>query len=108
MAIVVLIDGALHTGNYQATCDCSFVWHGQGQRDNGVHFSPALPIAEAVAHVKLAHVGGKLEVEFTDRFTDWLVNYWQRESARQAVNRTLARNAARRPGGLPAYGSPRS
>ncbi len=83
MALKVSIDGALHTGNYRVECECGEPWMGQGAEENGRYYSPALPIAEVIVHFKMQHPDEQLDMTFTERFSDWLVNYWQRENVRQ-------------------------
>ncbi len=76
------IDGAKHTGCYRVDCECGNHWSGQGVAINSYSWSPALPIAEAVAHMKLEHAQGLIELRFSARFEVWLLDYWERETLR--------------------------
>jgi len=95
------IDGSAHTGNYQVRCvSCSDQWTGQGEQIGAANFSPALPIAECVVHVKLGHQGQEVDIRFTERYRQWLISYWERASLRIAGSgadrrRSLAVIAAR-------------
>jgi len=94
----VSIDGGRHSGGYRVTCACGDMWTGQGAPDGVSMWSPALPVAEAVVHLKTAHQGVTLELVFTPRFDEWLVAYWQRQNQRQehvATRSALDRSRAR-------------
>jgi hypothetical protein len=82
--IRVWIDGEHFTGWYRAECRCGAIWEGEGEALGASAFSPALPIASAIAHQKLEHDDVLLDVSWTERFSSWLLNYWQREKLRQA------------------------
>jgi len=79
----IAIDGNTHTGNYKCECECGSTWIGQGEPIGAVNFSPALPIAEAVVHMKLQHPTIPLDLRWSHRFTAWLLHYWERASLRQ-------------------------
>lgn len=78
----VVIDGAKHTGNYRCSCDCGALWHGQGEAINAFTWSPALPVAEAVAHFSQTHPRTRADVEFSARFREWLLQYWEQSAYR--------------------------
>jgi len=91
----IIIDGAAHSGGYRCQCDCGTVWHGRGESMGVADYSPALPVAEAVVHMKMNHPGAFLDVAFTERFRGWLTNYWERCSLRAAQRQSRAKpNAA--------------
>jgi hypothetical protein len=79
------VDGTHVAGHYQVDCECGTSWTGQGVPLVPAGYSPALPIAEAVAHAKGAHDDAQLALLWTERFSSWLLNYWTRETLRQAV-----------------------
>jgi hypothetical protein len=58
-----------------------------------VHYSPSLPIAEACAHAKAEHLGSTLDVNFSDRFSEWLIEHWELASA--AIAREIATSPRR-------------
>jgi len=76
--VTLTIDGARHSGTYQVTCQCGASWTGQGETLNAYSWSPAAPIAECVAHMKLDHPQGMTDLVFTERFEAWLLDYWRR------------------------------
>jgi len=78
----ILIDGSAHTGSYRATCDCTDVWLGRAESTGVANWSPALPIAEAVVHMKMCHPNAYLDLQFTDRFRGWLTSYWEHANMR--------------------------
>jgi len=82
--IRVWLDGDHFTGWYRAECRCGATWEGEGEPLGVAGFSPALPIASAIAHQQLEHDDLLVDVSWTDRFSSWLLNYWQRETLRQA------------------------
>ncbi len=84
MSITVMIDGAAHTGHYRCTCECGAIWGGCGGADGIAAWSPCLPIAESVVHLRMCHAKERLDLDFTERFGTWLAQYWERESSRQA------------------------
>jgi len=77
------IDGSAHTGTYRVVCDCGTIWTGRGEAIGAVNFSPALPIAECVVHIKMCHKGSLQDLRFSDRFSAWLTAYWEREGLRR-------------------------
>lgn len=83
--IRVWVDGSHVAGHYEVNCECGTSWAGRGAPLYPAGYSPALPIAQAVAHCKDAHEGAWANVEWTERFSSWLLNYWTRETLRQAV-----------------------
>lgn len=72
----IAIDGG-NTGQYQANCECGMSWHGQSYRDRSSVWSPALPIAEAVVHMRMCHDEHTLQLVFTWRMENWLEAYWR-------------------------------
>ena len=78
----LLIDGSAHTGTYRVTCDCAATRSGRGEAIGAVNWSPALPVAECVVHMKLEHSGAFLDLQFTERFREWLASYWERANLR--------------------------
>ena len=74
------IDGSRHTGLYSVDCECGGGWTGVTEKDRYRIYSPALPIAECVAHVDVAHPGAELDVRFNSYFQQWLMAYWERVS----------------------------
>jgi hypothetical protein len=101
VTIILNIDGSSHTGNYQVSClACGDTWRGQGESIGVVNWDPALPVAECVVHIKIAHVGSEVDIRFSDRFRMWLIHYWERASLRAAAagdeaRRSLVIRAAR-------------
>lgn len=85
------IDGSGGDGTYRVDCECGEFWRGHGQADLGHGFSPALPIAECVAHIKLAHPEERPDIRFSDKFQAWLLRYWSRASLMQASALTVGR-----------------
>ena len=82
--IRMTIDGGSHSGNYQVDCECGTKWHGQGEVIHLADYSPALPIAECVVHLRMSHPDNGMDIRFTDRFSAWLATYWDRASRRLA------------------------
>jgi len=72
----ILIDGAEHSGRYRCTCECGDTWNGQCEYTRVSGYLPALPVADCIVHMKLAHTGALVDVRFTQRFTRWLEKYW--------------------------------
>jgi len=97
MSLTMTIDGAKHSGHYRVVCECGGVWTGEGEPIGAVNWSPALPVAEAVVHMKMGHEGGYVDLRMTERFREWLISYWERASLRQA-------NAAWKRSGTPTAG----
>jgi hypothetical protein len=92
----LLIDGSAHTGTYRVTCDCDDVWSGRGEATGTVNWSPALPIAECVVHMKMCHDGALVDLQFTDRFRAWLTSYLERANLRlmrEGSHATFGRHA---------------
>jgi hypothetical protein len=85
------IDGSKHTGAYRVECECGDHWSGQAENQGRFDFCPALPIAEAVVHMKLQHPEGLIDLRFTARFTDWLHRFWEVESLREATGIRVGR-----------------
>lgn len=90
MSMKVVIDGARHSGNYRCVCECGQAWHGQGEPASTAAFSPAMPIAEAVAHVRLCHAGVGIALDLSGQFEDWLEAHWKRRRATGHANRDPA------------------
>lgn len=80
----VAIDGNKLTGHYRVDCECGDNWSGMGNRYGIGLWSPALPIAEAVAHHHLVHDGDGVDLQWTERFSAWLLQYWEHVSAIQS------------------------
>jgi hypothetical protein len=80
----VEIDGSSHTGTYRVKCACETYWNGQGEATGDLSWSPALPIAEAVVHMRLQHGGTRADLDLSDRFKAWLQVYWEQASRRVA------------------------
>jgi hypothetical protein len=72
----VVIDGSNLKGQYRVNCECGTVWSGVAERDGTDLYSPALPIAESVMHMRLSHELDLLELSFSERFSNWLAKYW--------------------------------
>jgi hypothetical protein len=85
MAIKIVIHGGHQSGKYIVECECGMNWEGRGIVDALLTFSPALPIAESVVHMKLAHPVELLDVRFTEAFKGWLQKYWEVASLRGAT-----------------------
>jgi hypothetical protein len=85
MSIQLRVDGAKHTGTYRVECECGDTWGGQGEPIGAVNWSPALPIAECCVHVKMLHPNAGLDLQFSERFRDWLLSYWERANLRLAA-----------------------
>ena len=84
------IDGSKYNGMYRVDCECGDNWSGTGTTEIGGGFSPALPIAECVAHMKLVHPDAQSpDIRFSTRFEGWLEYYWQRVSYVQSVHGAL-------------------
>lgn len=82
MSMKQRIDGSTHTGTYRVECECGDSWTGQGEAIGAANWSPALPIAECVCHMKMVHPNIEPEVVFSARFSQWLLSYWERASLR--------------------------
>jgi len=78
------IDGARHSGNYRCDCECGASWHGQGESVTGHSWSPALPIAECMVHLREQHPKAQFDLGFSERFRLWLVSYWDEATMRLA------------------------
>ncbi len=78
MTLLLTVDGSHHSGNYRVDCLCGTTWSGQGEAMPRWGYSPALPVAECVAHMKLAHPDLSMDLRFTSRFEVWLTNHWRR------------------------------
>jgi hypothetical protein len=75
----IAIDGS-GAGSYRADCECGTTWSGRTHLDQCGIASPALPVAEAVVHMKMCHDDTALQLCFTWRFEEWLKRYWDRSS----------------------------
>lgn len=82
--MTVSIDGSVKTGRYRCECECGATWNGKGELLGRWWFSPALPVAEAVVHMRIEHPVKLLEVRFTERFGRWLENHWELANLRAA------------------------
>jgi hypothetical protein len=86
VTVRIAIDGAEHTGNYRVDCHtCGDHWIGQGDPLPKLRYSPTLPVAEAITHALLHHPKTPLQVEFTARYREWLLSYWQRMKSQPAL-----------------------
>jgi hypothetical protein len=85
------IDGSYLIGRFTVNCECGDSWHGCAEPIGESRYSPALPIGDAVVHVKLMHKGAQIEVCFTLLFERWLHDYWKFESLRQLEVRSIRR-----------------
>lgn len=79
------IDGSKLSGHYRVDCECGEHWSGVGDQVDRNVVSPALPIAECVAHMRLAHPQLEPDIRFSARFSDWLIQYWERSSLRETL-----------------------
>jgi hypothetical protein len=89
--VKIAIDGSKATGHYRVDCECGDRWSGQGEPLLFGRWNPALPIAECIVHMKLEHPEGTPELRFAQRFSEWLQQYWQDASLREATQLTSAR-----------------
>jgi hypothetical protein len=81
--VKLAIDGQYMSGKYRADCECGQSWEGTAEQTAGNAYSPGLPIAEAVVHMRLAHPGAvPLDLRFGADYRWWLTNYWERMSRR--------------------------
>lgn len=79
------IDGNASLGRYRVECECGTNWSGETPAELGTGFSPALPVAECIVHMRLEHPDFRPDIRFSKRFEEWLARYWDRESHRQAT-----------------------
>jgi hypothetical protein len=91
MSMKVAIDGRSFFGGYEVQCECGDRWKGTGEELRHGFFSPALPIAEAVVHMRLCHPGVQLDVHMTADFESWLASYWEWANMREASQLTVPR-----------------
>ena len=70
------INGNHESGAYAVSCSCGQTWRGIGRAMVFGGFNPAMPIAEAVVHVRLSHPTDRLQLDFTALFGHWLELYW--------------------------------
>jgi hypothetical protein len=98
MAQRVVIDGNARTGLYRCTCACGDVWTGTAGLNAARTHIPALPIAEAVAHVRMTHPAEMLDASFTKRFEDWLQADWEAATNTMAAALERYRREAARSG----------
>ena len=75
----IVLDGT-RPGTYRGDCECGMSWSGRTEPDSSGIASPALPVAEAVVHMKMCHDETNLQLYFTLRFEWWLKAYWDRYS----------------------------
>lgn len=73
----IAVDGDHVLGTYRVDCECGTHWSGRVVGDLISKASPALPIAEVVVHMRLAHEGQLLDLRFSERFRRWLQHYWE-------------------------------
>lgn len=83
--MAMAIDGAQGTGRYRVDCECGQNWSGQCERFGAASYTPALPIAECVVHLRMCHEGGTPNLRFSLRFEQWLTHYWELMSLRAAT-----------------------
>jgi len=91
MTAKVSIDGSKLTGRYRVECICGEKWGGRGEVNGLSSWSPALAIAECVAHRTLAHMTEELELRFTYDFSAWLLQYWEVATLNQATEIAVGR-----------------
>ncbi len=97
MSTVLAIDGRLHTGSYRVVCLCGDTWNGCAEHLGAFEWNPVTPLAEAVVHFKMEHASTRLELEISEEYREWLVSYWQHQSARaDREHQRLARAAEAR------------
>lgn len=85
----IAIDGTHRLGQYRVDCECGDSWSGTTRAELGHGFCPALPIAECIAHHKMAHAEQGIELRFTERFKAWLIHYWSLASMLEASALTV-------------------
>jgi len=73
----VAFDGNSTNGSYRVDCECGTNWSGQAEPAGVRSWSPALPVAECVVHMRLAHQSELPIIRFTTRFNDWHQQYWE-------------------------------
>ncbi len=71
----IAIDGTKMSGRYRVDCECGMSCQGRAGRATKVR-SPALPVAEAVAHMELSHPDEQMDLVFSRMFVDWMMQYW--------------------------------
>lgn len=84
----IAIDGNKLNGHYRVDCECGDNWSGIGKRYGLAMWSPAGPIAEAVAHQHMTHDGDGIDVQWTVRFSQWLLQYWEFTSTLESEDTT--------------------
>jgi len=73
----LIVNGDSSDGAYAVGCSCGQTWRGQARGMVFGGFNPAMPVAEAVVHVRLAHPSDKLALDFSPAFSRWLEHYWE-------------------------------
>lgn len=73
----IRIDGNQSLGTYRVECQCGQHWTGDADRPADQIPNPAAPVAEVVVHMRLAHSGELLDLQFSQRFRLWLEAYWR-------------------------------
>ena len=87
----IALDGSPN-GGYRGDCECGTSWCGHTWQDKSGMNSPALPVAEAVVHMRMCHDEEFLQLVFSWRFENWLQNYWDRSSnTNQLPNAVMVR-----------------
>lgn len=86
-------DGSQRTGTYRVDCECGTNWSGQAEPAGVRTWSPALPVAESIVHMRLTHDGDSPELRFTHRFSDWLEQYWEKVNASRATGLEYSRRS---------------
>jgi len=81
----VTIDGNHFVATYRCQCECGDSWHGTAEPFRPGDPSPALPIAEVIVHMRLAHGGALVDIQFTQRFKAWLLWHWEKANDRAIV-----------------------
>src|SRR5258708_3188943 len=81
----IAVDGRSLFGSYECQCECGLTWKGEGEELRPGLYSPALPIAEAVVHMKMCHPELQLDLRMTADFQHWLTHYWEISSLRVAT-----------------------
>jgi hypothetical protein len=88
--VKIAIDGSKATGRYRVDCECGTSWTGEGEMLGIMQFSPALPVAETVVHMRLEHPEQELDARFSARFNSWLAAYWDAANIREMSKLTTA------------------
>ena len=74
--IKIAIHGTKYLGKYRVECECGGFWEGGAQRMGRGIWNPAMPIAEAIAHMSLVHTEERADIVMSAEFQAWLLQYW--------------------------------